>query len=424
MADRPQVCIVGGGMITQVQILPSIYQLQRLGVVGDISISALNSPPLRDLANDKMLQKAFPGQSFTAYPPLNTDPDKKFPDMFKEAIAKMPKHNIVVAAVPDQLHYPVIKAALENNQHICCVKPLVLKYSQAEEIAEEAYKKGLIIGVEYHKRFDDRVLIARRLFKAGQFGEFRLAQAALHEKWYYRHSNFQNWCTCENSDMFSYIACHYIDQVQFITGLMPTAVSVYGVVDKYPNGNKGFLWTDGRVLWENGAVMNVQNSLGQPDEAPGGNWQGIKMYFQDKDKDRSAMIVHDDQYRGVSHVYLEKGADPGDTCYAEPSPDYFKYVDLGGKCLTAVGYGYRSIEYIIRNINKGIDASEAVSEKQALAKRQKLIKQFDDEGVMATPVNSSYNELVMEAGRLSILNNGREVEITYGKNAGVNFRKY
>jgi hypothetical protein len=148
------------------------------------------------------------------------------------------------------------------------------------------------------------------------------------------------------------------------------------------------------------------------------------MYFHDKDKDRSAMIVHDDQYRGVSHVYLEKGADPGDTCYAEPSPDYFKYVDLGGKGLTAVGYGYRSIEYIIRNINKGIDASEAVSEKQALAKRQKLIKQFDDEGVMATPVNSSYNELVMEAGRLSILNSGREVEMTYGKNAGVRFRKY
>ena len=43
---------------------------------------------------------------------------------------------------------------------------------------------------------------------------------------------------------------------------------------------------------------------------------------------------------------------------------------------------------------------------------------------MATPKNSSYNELVMEAGRLSILNDGREVEITYGKNAGVALRKY
>jgi predicted dehydrogenase len=422
MSNKPQVCIVGGGMITQVQILPSIYHLQRAGLVGDISICALNSPPLRELAGDKMLKKAFPEQSFTAYPALDTDAEKMFPDMFKEVITKMPKHNIVVAAVPDQLHYRVINAALANNQHICCVKPLVLKYAQAEEIAKEAYKKGLIVGVEYHKRFDDRVLMTRRLYKEGQFGQFRLGQAALHEKWYYRHSNFQNWCTCENSDMFAYIACHYIDQVQFITGLLPTAVSVYGVVDKYPNGNKGFLWTDGRVIWENGACLNVQNSLGQPNEAPGGNWQGIRMYFQEKDA--STMIVHDDQYRGVSHVYLDKGDQPGDTFYTEPSPDYFKYVDLGGKGLTCVGYGYRSIEYIIKNILHGIEESRGAGEKQALARRQKLIKQFDKEGVMATPINSSYNELVMEAGRLSILNNGREVEITYGKNAGVHFRKY
>ena len=60
----------------------------------------------------------------------------------------------------------------------------------------------------------------------------------------------------------------------------------------------------------------------------------------------------------------------------------------------------------------------------ALTARQKRIKQLDDEGIMATPANSSYNELIIEAGRLSILNDGREVEITYGKNAGVKIRQY
>ncbi len=422
MSSKPQVCIVGGGMITQVQILPSIYHLQRMGIVGDISVCALNSPPLKVLADDETFKESFPGQSFTAYPSLDTDPEKKFPDIFKEVIAKMPERNIVVIALPDQLHYPGLKVALENDQHVCCVKPLVLKYSQAEEIAKEAYEKGLVIGVEYHKRFDDRALMARQLYKKGKFGDFRMGQAALLECWYYRHSNFQNWCTCENSDMFSYIACHYIDQLAFITGLLPKFVSVYGVVEEYPNGNKGFLWTDGRVIWENGGVLNVQNALGYPDEGPGGNWQGMKLYF--RKGDGSAMLVHDDQYRGIKHTYSKKGDDPGDTYYTEPSPDYFKYVDVGGVGLTPVGYGYRSIEYIVKSICKGIDASNGLDEKQALAKRQKLIKQFDAEGVMATPANSSYNELVMEAGRLSILNDGREVEITYGENAGADFHKY
>ena len=59
-----------------------------------------------------------------------------------------------------------------------------------------------------------------------------------------------------------------------------------------------------------------------------------------------------------------------------------------------------------------------------LAARQKLIEQFDSQAVMATPKNSAYNELVMEAGRLSILNDGREVEIKYGKDASVRLKEF
>ena len=84
MAEKPQVAIIGGGMITQVQILPSIYHLQRENIVGDISVCALDSAPLKTLAEDKSLEKAFPSQTFTAYPSLDISPDKKFPELFKE----------------------------------------------------------------------------------------------------------------------------------------------------------------------------------------------------------------------------------------------------------------------------------------------------------------------------------------------------
>jgi len=152
MDQKPHICIVGGGMITQVQILPSLYQAQRLGLVGRVSVCALNSAPLRVLAQDETLKKAFPGHDFTAYPSVDTDPQENFPDLFRDVIEKMPKGGTVVVAVPDQLHYPVIQAALAGDQHVCCVKPLVLKYSQAVEIEKIAYEKGLVVGVEYHKR--------------------------------------------------------------------------------------------------------------------------------------------------------------------------------------------------------------------------------------------------------------------------------
>ncbi|MHC4713784.1 MAG: Gfo/Idh/MocA family protein [Planctomycetota bacterium] len=419
---KPVVTIIGGGMITQVQILPSLYQLQRLGAIGDISVNALNGAPLRKLARDPVLRKAFPGLKFKPFPDFKKiDPKRRFPQLFKKVIDAMPPRNIVFAAVPDQLHYPVTKYALNAGQHVITVKPLVLEYRQAVEIEKLAFRKGLFVGVEYHKRFDDRALMARKDYRAGRFGEFRLGNARLHEGWYYRHSNFQNWLTCENSDSFSYIGCHYIDQVHFITGLLPTAVSVYGIVDKYPNGKKGYLWTDGRVIWSNGAVMNVQNSLSFPDDSPAGNNQGLVM--MGSVKDTGTLIAHDDQYRGVAHCYASKSADPGDTVYAEPSPDYFKLVPAVGGGLRPVGYGYRSIAALVDAAIALETRTPGLPPGRVLAARRKMLKEIDDEGLLATPANSAYNELVMEAGRKSILAGGREVAIRYGRRAGVAFRK-
>ena len=48
---RPSITIVGGGMITHDQILPSVYQLQRLGRVGEIGIVALRRSFLNALEN-------------------------------------------------------------------------------------------------------------------------------------------------------------------------------------------------------------------------------------------------------------------------------------------------------------------------------------------------------------------------------------
>ena len=415
MSSKPDVCIVGGGMITQVQILPSLYHLQRQGLIGAISICALNNPPLKTLAEDKSLHQAFPGHSFTPHPPLDAPADENFPTLYREVVAQLPKHSIVVVAMPDQLHDEVINVALDHDQHVCSVKPLVLKYAQAEAIAEKAHAQGLVVGVEYHKRFDDRALIARRQYRAGLFGEFRVGHAEMNEPYYYRHSNFMNWCTCENSDMFSYVGCHYVDQLHFITGLLPHSVSVYGIKDQYPNGNQGYLWTDARVIWENGAALHVTDVMGYPDEGPGGNFQGIRMYCAGDDK--SGMLVHDDQYRGIAHCYVERGTEPGDTYYAQPSPDYFKYIDLGGSGLTPVGYGYRSIEFIIKQCCRAIEIGPDLKQRQA------LLQKLDADGIMATPNNSSYNELIMEAGRLSILNGGREVEIDHN-NGTADFKKF
>jgi hypothetical protein len=87
-----------------------------------------------------------------------------------------------------------------------------------------------------------------------------------------------------------------------------------------------------------------------------------------------------------------------------------------------VGYGYRSVEYIVKAAIRAESETAGLAEADSLAKRQAILKEYDAAGVMATPANSSYNELVIEAGRLSILNGGREAVIEYGKKPGVRLR--
>ena len=115
-------------------------------------------------------------------------------------------------------------------------------------------------------------------------------------------------------------------------------------------------------------------------------------------EDRGALLAHSDQYRGLKYCYTQMPDGPGATIYAEPSPDYFQYVDLGGEGLTPVGYGYRSVEHIVSSIIR--------LESEPEDRRGKLLDQFDRHGIMATPRNSGYNELVIEAGRQSILDGG------------------
>jgi predicted dehydrogenase len=413
-----EVVIVGGGMITHDQLLPSLYHLQRLGLVASIRVCALNSGPLKALAEEPKFREAFPGQSFEASPPLAEPPEKAFPDLYLDVIAGLAPRNLVVVAVPDQFHYPVIKAALAHNQHVLTVKPLVLKYAQAEAIEKLAHRQGLLVGVEYHKRFDRRALDARGQYRAGRFGQFRCGEAKLIEPYYYRHSNFQNWFTRENSDPFTYIGCHYVDLVYFITGLRPVEVAVRGVEGKFPNGNVGYLWSAGQVVWENGAILSVVNGLGYPDEGAGTNDQALCMFCEGHDL--GAIIRHDDQFRGVSHGYVDhlSGA-----AFRFVSPDYFRLVPWQGDGLKPVGYGYDSVEAILQAALAVNAAGVGLADAEALARRQQTLEAIDRRGIIATPGNSSINELVVEAGRMSIAKGGRQVAIEYAPSPMVRLRE-
>ncbi|HEO71886.1 MAG TPA: Gfo/Idh/MocA family oxidoreductase [Candidatus Hydrogenedentes bacterium] len=408
---RLDLTIIGGGMITNDLILPSVYHLQRIGVVDSINVCALNTPPLKALKDNAELREAFPGQDFTPFPQLDEPEDKNFPDLYKQVLADMPPRNAVIVAMPDQLHYPVVLEALRHTQHVLCVKPLVLTYNHAVEVEQLAREKGLFVGVEYHKRFDVRALMARRRYRLGQFGRFVMGEAKMIEPYFYRFSNFQNWFTCDKTDPFVYVGCHYVDLVCFITGLRPTGVTISGVKGTFPNGNEGYMWANGRVFFENGAILSVIDGLGYPDAGAGSNDQCLVMYCEGDGK--GALIKHNDQFRGVSHCYLDGIGCAGST-FNYVSPDFYQLVPWEGDGYRPSGYGFESVAASIRTMQRIETTVEGLDEDASLEERRRLIREVDEKGIIATPANSSANELVTEAARMSILSDGDIVDIVFG----------
>jgi D-galacturonate reductase len=423
LAAPRDVTVVGGGMITADLLLPCLYHLQRTGGVGRLAVSALTRRTVAGLAADRELARAFPGQGFTAHPPAGAPEDEPFPELYREALRGMPPRQVVVVAVPDPLHHAVVMEALRCGQHVICVKPLALTTAHAREIREAARERGLFVGVEYHKRFDRRSLVARRAYREGRFGSFVFGEATLMEPYSYRRSNFQSWFTTDATDPFTYIGCHYVDLVSFITGLSPVEVSLQGVTGRFPNGSTGYMWSAARVGWENGALLSVTNGLGYPDDAAGANNQGMLLYCEGNG--RSGMIRHDDHDRGVSHSYAEAPS-PGAPCFRYVSPDFFRLVPWEGAGLAPVGYGHDSVAALVAAVREVEAAGEACRRAasgggsqgagaadcaEALRGRREAVTAIDDRGLLATPGNSESNEAVIQAARQSIREGGRPVRI-------------
>lgn len=56
-----------------------------------------------------------------------------------------PNTDTVYVATPNHLHYEMTKAALLAGKHVICEKPFTLKEAQAQELAEIAKRKQLIL---------------------------------------------------------------------------------------------------------------------------------------------------------------------------------------------------------------------------------------------------------------------------------------
>ena len=86
-------------------------------------------------------------------------------------LVKDPNVDLVDICTPNSLHYVVAKAALENNKHIFCEKPLSISAAESAELAQMAAERNVINYVGYNKLLNPATAYIRDLIQSGKLGQ-------------------------------------------------------------------------------------------------------------------------------------------------------------------------------------------------------------------------------------------------------------
>lgn len=411
MGALPQIGVVGSGMIMEDQNGPAIAQMVGRGVLGQVHIAAQGSASLRKLLGLPWWGERFPELPdgwVKTYPSLETDPSVRRSDFYREMYRALPPGSIVLIAVPDESHERLIVEALESGLHVVTVKSLCTSYAGTLRIRDLAREKGLFVGIDFHKRWDHRALLARDRWRAGDFGTPRAARATMIEADPYIRagSPFDRHFSPETSDPATYVGCHYVDQFGWFTGLKPEQVVVSGVLARFETGAPCYSWAASQLTYDR-CVLQLINGLQHPSDHRGRNHQGIEIWSESPQDFRGTYFCHYDNLRGMDYVF-RRDQNPGRP--TDAGSDYVGFVPrsdgVPGKEM--VGYGWRAIEALVK-------AAIRVQAGADLAARRKMLAEIDETDLIPTPANTAYLGLVYEAMRKSVREQGLAVSIDYDR---------
>jgi len=120
---------------------------------------------------------------------------------------------------PNNLHFPMAKAALVAGKHVVCEKPLGTSVAEGEELVALAKRTGLANCTFHNIRAYPLVQNMRAMVEAGAVGEVQVVQGTYSQDWLLYDTDW-NWrIEVGPSRTFADIGSHWCDLAEFVTGL-------------------------------------------------------------------------------------------------------------------------------------------------------------------------------------------------------------
>ena len=195
----------------------------RVGVVGIGFIGAVHIEQLRRLGNVEVV--ALTESQDPAAKAESLFIPKGYSD-YKEMIDKE-NLDCVHVCTANNSHFEISDYALDRGVHVVCEKPLTLTVEEAEKLVKKAKEKKLINAVNYNYRYFPMAYQMREMIRAGDAGDVYTIHGGYLQDWLYLDTDY-NWRLepelSGESRAFSDIGTHWLDLVQFTTGLKITEV--------------------------------------------------------------------------------------------------------------------------------------------------------------------------------------------------------
>lgn len=307
MARKVTIALIGAGMFGGDVHARAYADLQKCGLsanLGRVGLDAwardvadiefdLVAVATRSEASAKKAQANF--EAWTGHAPKPYWGETPWEDVLKD----FPDLDVMAVATPDNLHTPVVLAALNNGTHVLTEKPMCLSVQEADEIVQLAQEKDLICAVDMHKRYDpDHLRIQGEI--AERIGEPLYGLAMLEEPLEVSTSTFK-WA--EESDPFSYVGPHWVDLFYNYYRAKPVSLTAVGQKKRLIRDNiDAYDAVQVRVDFENGMSIYFHNNWINPEDFEGNVNQEHEIVGAD------GKVESDQQYRGFRYWYNGSGS--------------------------------------------------------------------------------------------------------------------
>ena len=209
----------------------------------------------------------------------------------QEMLEKEELHGVSVVT-PDHLHRQIAGDVLDRGVHCLVEKPLDTTVEGCKELVAKAEEKGLLLEVDFHKRFDPYHIEMRESFLEGKFGEIEYGYAWMEDQLFVATEMLRSWS--EQSSPVWFLGVHMYDLVRWIMN-NPDPVTVYATGSKKKLASLGIDTHDSvqaHVTFANGANITFNNCWILPDNFEAVVHQGVKLVGTE------GIFECDSQYRG------------------------------------------------------------------------------------------------------------------------------